>query len=106
MCVVCNIADDFIDRWTPPPVYPDEPKKIYPGPEKRGPTYIPVVPPNMPTQDEIDEFRRLLEKARQQDIEEGNPDCGSAEKKRILKEIADQFGIDISFVDEIIPDDV
>lgn len=56
--------------------------------------------PYLPSQDEIDEFRRLLDRARKYDKEHGEPDCELAEKKAALKKIADQMGIDIAFIDE------
>jgi hypothetical protein len=52
----------------------------------------------VPTKEEIDEFYRLLEKARQWDIEHGEPDCGTEEKRQRLKELADELGIEINFV--------
>lgn len=87
MCVVSMVMDHYRERWTNPPF-------VYP----------PVIPlsqiVNPPTQDEIDEFRRLLDRARKYDKKYGEPDCELDEKRLALKKIANEMGIDISFVDD------
>lgn len=94
MCVVSMIIDDFHDRWKPQPhISP------YTVPFVQPQVVIAPAPPvQVPTKEEIDEFHRLLEKARQWDIEHGEPDCGTEEKRQRLKELADELGIEISFV--------
>lgn len=59
-----------------------------------GGTYVPISP------EEIAEFRKLLERAREYDRKMNQPECELAEKKAALKQIAAALGIDISFVDE------
>lgn len=51
-----------------------------------------------PTQVEIDEFRRLLERARQYDIEHNQPDCELDEKKKKLLKLAGKLGVEIDFL--------
>ena len=95
MCVVSMVYDHYYEKWknTPPPpnpyIYPPPPYPIMPW----------VAPPSgLPTQQELEEFRRLLERARKYDIETGQKDCELEEKKRKVKELAESFGLDIEFV--------
>jgi hypothetical protein len=62
--------------------------------------YRPYVQPTPPivTQQEIDEFRRLLERAREWDKEHGQPDCEMEEKREKLRSLAKDMGIEIAFV--------
>lgn len=96
MCVVSMIIDHYDDKWSKPPyIVPN----VVPG----SPTYIPVypqVPPKLPTQEEIDEFHRLLKRAREYDKKNNEPDCELQEKKNKIKKLADELGIDISFIDK------
>lgn len=76
MCVVSMIMDDFGDKWN---------------------GYVKQTPIRYPTQEEIDEFYRLLNKAREYDKKNNQPDCGIEEKKKRLQRIADELGIKIKF---------
>lgn len=80
MCVVSMVMDHYREKWQPTT------------------TGTFITWPQMPTQEEIDEFRRLLERAREYDKRHNEPDCELDEKRQALKKIADQMGIDISFV--------
>lgn len=90
MCVVSMVMDHYHDEWwrryrqTTTPVSP------WPPP--------PPLPPSIPTPQEIDEFRRLLERAREYDRKNNEPDCELEEKRQKLKDLAKQLGVDISFV--------
>jgi hypothetical protein len=55
--------------------------------------------PSPITAEEIAEFRKLLERAREYDAKNQEPDCELDEKRATLKQIAKQLGVDISFVD-------
>jgi hypothetical protein len=66
--------------------------------ERYFPTYPPLNPSPMPTQAEIDEFRRLLERAREYDKQHGEPDCELEEKRQRIKELADKLGVKVEFV--------
>lgn len=97
MCSVSMIMDWKDDEWrrryfsipTPVPL----PFPVYP-PEKWQPT--PAAP--MPTQEEIDEFRRLLDRAREYDRKNNEPDCELEEKRQKLRDLAETLGVEISFV--------
>lgn len=93
MCVVSMIYDHYNEQW--PRRFPVQPGQINPMP------WAP--PPLVPSKREIDEFRRLLERAREYDKRNNEPDCEMANKKAKLKELAKQLGVDISFVDEVAP---
>lgn len=94
MCTVSMVMDHKWDEWnrryptpTAPPVVP--------------PWITPFAPPviaPMPTQEEIAEFRRLLERAREYDKRNGEPDCELQEKRDRLKKLADELGVKIDFV--------
>jgi hypothetical protein len=53
------------------------------------------------TQEEIDEFRRLLERAREYDKRNNEPDCEMESKKQKLRDLAKELGIEdkIQFID-------
>lgn len=53
---------------------------------------------SMPTEDEIAEFRLLLERAREYDRKHNEPDCELQEKKDRLKTMAKELGVEIEFV--------
>lgn len=83
MCVVSMIMDHYWDKWSQPQK-PNPPDPIY--------ISIPVV---LPTQAEIDEFHKLLERAREYDKRNNEPDCELSEKKERLQKLADELGITI-----------
>ena len=95
MCVVSMVMDHKYDEWRR--VLPTAPQN----------PYVPATLPYAPaptiliTQQEIDEFRRLLERAREYDRRNNEPDCELEEKKRKLLDLAKELGVDISFVEEV-----
>lgn len=78
MCVVSMVMDHFQEKWQQ--------------------SVIPIWPVPQITQEEVNEFRRLLDRAREYDRRMGQPDCELDEKRQALKKLADELGIDISFV--------
>lgn len=100
MCVYSMIADHFHDKWTTPPYKwpfdqpPQQPQPIVPVPY---PMPLPIPMSRPITQEEVDELRRLLEKAKKYDEETGQKDCEIEEKKDKLRKLADEFGIPIVF---------
>lgn len=54
--------------------------------------------PNFPTQQEIDEFRQLLERAREYDRKNGEPDCELQQKRQKLLDLARELGVEIDFL--------
>lgn len=97
MCVVSMVSDHYIDRW-----YPNttgtQPNTIDPARFKDFLNQL-NPPPAPPTPEEINEFRRLLERAREYDKRNSQPDCELEAKKQTLRTLAEFWGIDISFIE-------
>lgn len=53
--------------------------------------------PNI-TRQEIAEFKKLLERAREYDKRNNQPDCELEEKKNKVRELAEQLGVKIDFL--------
>lgn len=81
MCVVSMVMDYYQDKWERQYIYPTQP------------TF-----PTFPSKEEIKEFRELLERAREYDRKTGQPNCELEEKKDAIKKLADNLGIEISFL--------
>lgn len=109
MCAVSAVGDDWAqrDKW------PDWPTTIpWPVPDSNPPRRTPVTFPENGTsfrlnqlekevkalRERVLEMHEELRKARQQDIDEGNPDCEMEEKVSILKQIAELVGVDLKDV--------
>lgn len=90
MCTVSGLFDTFHERWNNPTFHdPWSNPSQWPSP---------ALGPTIPTQEEIDEFRDLLEKARQWDRDHGEPDCEMEEKRQKLKDLAEELGVEIDFI--------
>ena len=87
MCVVSMIVDHYRDRWNPqtPQIHPSD-------------FHFQPLPEPKVTKEEVEEFRVLLEKAREYDRRNNQPDCGLEEKRQALKAIAEKLGIAIDFL--------
>jgi hypothetical protein len=94
MCVVSMIFDHFGDKWGKwvPPAHP---APTYPVPM---PYPVPVPAPSPISPEEVEEFRKLLERAREYDRAHSQPDCELEEKRKKVKELAEMLGIKIDFV--------
>ena len=94
MCVVSMVMDHQWDEWNRRYHSPDGwiTKPFLP------PASVPAVPVAVPTKDEIEEFRRLLDRAREYDRKNNEPDCELEEKKQKLLDLAKQLGVDINFL--------
>ena len=88
MCVVSMISDHYIDKWGQYPV----PTVTYPSTNQ---PIITVYPPAI-SPEEIAEFRRLLERAREYDRKNNEPECELADKVALLKQIAKALGVDLT----------
>lgn len=89
MCTVSMIYDHFHEKWKWIEVpKPDLTPLVYPPP--------PPVPPI--SREEIEEFRKLLERAREYDRKHNQPDCELEEKRQKLKELAETLGVEIAFL--------
>ena len=100
MCVYSMIADHYLDKWKQlPPVRYDP---LYPQPYS--PVVVPVVVPRpaVPaiSQEELDEFRKLLRRARAYDRKNNEPECGLEEKKNQLRQLAQELGVTLKLDDE------
>jgi hypothetical protein len=96
MCVVSNVYDHYTTPLSPAkPFTTPLPPYQWPWGEPMKPVSKPVTKKEI--DDFIEEFERLLKRAREWDIENNEPDCESADKKRRLQELADELGIAIDF---------
>jgi hypothetical protein len=89
MCVYSMIVDHKIYEWErrgPWLTYPDD-NPVAP--------YAPTV--SAITPEEIEEFRRLLNRAREYDKANNQKDCEMEEKKEKLKKLAEELGVVIDF---------
>jgi hypothetical protein len=124
MCVVSMIMDHYGDKWRdrlpgqwPYQEYPTQPWQ-FPQPfrpptetaeehaerlreffERHAQTQqpAPAVTPTI-TAEEIAEFRQLLERAREYDKRNSEPECELEEKKAAVRQIAKQLGVEINFL--------
>ena len=96
MCVVSMIMDHYYDKWQP--YNPYVPPYIVPGVPPYVPYVAPATPSRLPTDDEIEEFRKLLERAREYDKKNNEPDCELQEKKDKLLKLAEELGVKIDFL--------
>ncbi len=93
MCVFSFIGDHYYDKWTTPPY---KNPQIPPHNPNVWPTYIPTpVPPKQITPEELKEFEALLNKARQYDIDNGEPNCETLQKFERIREILIERGIPV-----------
>lgn len=109
MCVYSMIEDHYLDKWRNPPyqwpkypyIPPVEPEEdaAKQAAQRAMLEELSRQKPKLPTQEEIDEFRKLLERAREYDKRMNQPDCENDDKRKALKDIASHWGIDISFID-------
>ncbi len=85
MCVQSMIIDHFDDSWS---------KKL------QGPQIVPYKYPVVPsiTPEEVEEFRRLLERAKEYDKRNNEPDCEMESKKKRILELAKELGVEINFL--------
>src|SRR5687768_2146887 len=103
MCTVSMIMDHYRDKWTQPPYWPQQP--YFPPPPTKEididmgkiAEFLKPKPPAI-TPEEIEEFRRLLDRAREYDKRNNEPDCELDEKRQAVKAIAKQLGVEISFL--------
>lgn len=100
MCAVSMIADewnknrlhDFIP-WTNPPYYP---------PFTPSTTHYTGPPPSRTEfellKKQLQELKKSLEVAKQEDIDNGEPDCEMEEKIAIFRRLGELFGVDFNEV--------
>jgi hypothetical protein len=94
VCVVSMVMDHYSDKWS-------RRWPATPGPyEVPPPVIIPVPAPATPgiSPEEIKEFRDLLERAREYDRRNNEPDCELDEKRERVRELAERLGVKIDFL--------
>jgi hypothetical protein len=97
MCSVSAIYDRFFDKWKGfPKPYDFSKPYVLPSEDVTPPLREPA-PVSPITREEIDEFRRLLEKAREHDRLTGQPDCELEEKRERLRQLSKELGVEINF---------
>jgi hypothetical protein len=78
------IMDYYYDKWNQPNYYP--------------PAYPVYVQPASPlTQEEINDLRELLKRAKKYDEETGQKDCELEAKKEKLRQLAKELNVTIEF---------
>ena len=92
MCTVSMIYDHYHDKWKQPPYVPP----YVPTPFVPNVIPNPYVSPITPA--EIEEFRKLLDRAREYDKTHNQPDCELEEKRKKVKELAESLGVSIDFL--------
>jgi len=94
------VMDHYHDRWKTPqylnPLPDNRPLPLTPLPGIGQFTPAPLVPPI--TKEEIEEFRKLLDRAREYDKKNNEPDCELEWKKERLLKLAKELGINIEFI--------
>jgi hypothetical protein len=112
MCVVSMVTEHYIDKWrlyptitpiTPwvPNTLPNTPNSWPPYDKDRdNPLPVIIAPPIAPvpqiSPEEVAEFRRLLDRAREYDKKNNEPECEMTEKVALLQKIAAALGVDLS----------
>jgi len=82
------IYEHYTEKWQQPQYYP----QVFPTGQLPQITIQPSISP-----EEIAEFRKLLERAREYDKRNNEPDCELETKRETLKKLAEQLGVAISF---------
>lgn len=90
MCVYSMIMDHYTDKWEKYKTIPPNPITIPLVPDKSG---------QLPSAEEIAEFYKLLERAREYDKKNNEPDCELDSKKEKLRILAEELGVKIEFVE-------
>lgn len=97
MCVVSMIYDHYHDKWKEMlPVQPIAPLK----PEQTPFKFIfPLTSQELEDlRKDIEEFKKLLERAREYDRKNNQPDCEMEEKRERVKKLAKELGVEIDFI--------
>jgi len=98
MCAVSAVGDDWSrrDRWPGWPAQIPFPTSI---PENGTSFRVGQLEKELAAlRSQVEQMRAELEAAKQQDIENGTPDCEMEDKVIILKKIAQLVGVDLSKV--------
>jgi hypothetical protein len=91
MCVMSMVMDHYQDKWGRYAPNPTVAPNIFPYPIP-APATVGITP------EEIAEFKKLLDRAREYDRTHNQPDCELDSKKENLKNLAKDLGVEIEFV--------
>lgn len=84
MCTVSMVMDHYHDKWKLGGyVAPNTLPRI---------TLFPTPPPTI-SKEEVEEFRKLLDRAREYDKRNNEPNCELEEKKERLRALAKELGV-------------
>ena len=102
MCTYSMIVDHYRDKWWPGYPNPVPPQWTpWKNPDPWPPQTLPIPKPDPEElKRQVEEFKKLLERARKYDKDNKEPDCDLEIKKKALRELAKLWDIDISFIDE------
>ncbi len=108
------VTEHFTDKWAKYPANPNNSPHttttVYPYHQGQSGTVFPgvgtleqLMAPKVPkipaiSKEEIEEFRKLLERAREYDKKNNEPFCELEEKKKKLKDIVEKLGAEIDFL--------
>jgi hypothetical protein len=108
MCVVSMIGDHYRDKWrdspwitpytspyqVPQPEYPLDP------PSKRKTVAEPPISKEEfdALKREVEDLKKLLERAKEYDARNGEPECETDEKMEVLRKVAELVGVDLDSV--------
>ncbi len=95
MCVVSMIMDHYDDKWNKK-IQKPQTIKYEPGDGVDIPGVIYPFP--FITKEEIEEFRTLLERAREYDKRNNEPDCEMESKRQRILDLAKELGVEINFL--------
>jgi len=84
MCVMSMVMDFYNDKWE------EKFKNIRLHP-------LNLEPPI--TDEEINEFRQLLERAHEYDKKHNEPNCEMEEKKEKIRKLAQELGVKVDFIE-------
>lgn len=84
MCVTSMVMDHYREKWMPY-IQPAQPFMPFPT--------APAI-----SEAEVAEFRRLLERAREYDKRNHEPECEMDEKRQAILAIAKHLGVEITFL--------
>lgn len=100
MCVVSMVMDHYGDEWNRR--FEEQRRRDQEAWERyrqQGQPYLPILP-QVPAirPEEIEEFRRLLERAREYDKRNNEPDCELESKRERVRKLAEELGVKVDFV--------
>ncbi len=97
MCVVSMVMDHYQQTW--PQVYPwVSPYPHCPDPSAHEPKFLPRELTQEEKDRELQKLKDLIERAQAYDVKNNEPDCELESKRKVLKDMAKQLGIEIDFI--------